>query len=209
VREEDRAGGGQESEMAILLGCLSRAQANENGWPIFKGKYVEYPRFRKEWWAYRRTYHGHIRDKLVSRALKEKSLTRNARSMANDIEDLQEIWDTLDTCCDRPEKYIAEALEPVIKFRKYRVFEHGAIREFHLLLRSAMMEAKRAGLLRRLINDQTLPVIMAQMPQNDWRGQGATVMDQGRRGGRLLGLHGPEVEGLPKRGGRRTSQLGP
>jgi hypothetical protein len=106
---------------------------------------VEYPRLRKEWWAYRRTYHGHVRDELVSWALKEKSLTRNARSMVNDIEDLQEIWNTLDTCCDRPEKDIMEALEPVIKFRKYRVFDHGAIREFYSLLRSAMMEAKRAG----------------------------------------------------------------
>ncbi len=37
-------------------------------------EYVEYPRFRKEWWAYRQTYHGHVRDELVCRSLKEKSL---------------------------------------------------------------------------------------------------------------------------------------
>jgi hypothetical protein len=42
--------------MADLIRCLSGAQTNNNGWPTFKGKYVEYPRFRKEWWAYRRTY---------------------------------------------------------------------------------------------------------------------------------------------------------
>ncbi len=60
-------------------------------------KYVEYPRFRKERWAYRRTYHGHVRDKLVGRALKEKSLMGSARAMIDYIEDLQEIWDTLDT----------------------------------------------------------------------------------------------------------------
>jgi hypothetical protein len=35
------------------------------------------------------------------------------------------------------------------------------------LPRSAMMGAKRAGLLRRLINDQTLPNIMARMPLNE------------------------------------------
>jgi hypothetical protein len=51
--------------------------------------------------------------------------------LVNDIEDLQEIWDTLDTCFDGSEKYIAEALDPIVKFRKYRVFDNGAIREFY------------------------------------------------------------------------------
>ncbi len=53
------------NEMADLIRCLSGAQANDSGWPVFKGKYVEYLQFRKEWWAYR-THHGHIRDELVS-----------------------------------------------------------------------------------------------------------------------------------------------
>jgi hypothetical protein len=87
-RVRDRIG---ESELATLIWCLSGAQANDSGWSIFKGKNVEYPRFRKEWWAYRRTYHSHLRDELVSQALKEKSLVGNARSMVNHIEDLQEI----------------------------------------------------------------------------------------------------------------------
>jgi hypothetical protein len=56
----------------------------------------------------RMTYHGHVRDKLVSRAIKEKSLARNVLSLVNDIEDLQKIWYTLNTCYDRSEKYIAE-----------------------------------------------------------------------------------------------------
>jgi hypothetical protein len=71
--------------MANLIRCLSGAQANDNGWPVFKGKYVEYPRFRKEWWVYRRAYHGHVRDELVCRAVKEKSLAGSARAMVNDI----------------------------------------------------------------------------------------------------------------------------
>jgi hypothetical protein len=70
--------------------------------------------------------------------------------MVNDIEDLQEVWDTLDTCYDRPEKHIAEALEPMYsKFRKYGAFENGTIREFYSLLRSTMLETRRAGLLHR------------------------------------------------------------
>jgi hypothetical protein len=59
--------------------------------------------------------------------------------MINDIDDLQEIWDTLDTCYDQPEKYIGEALDPIIKFRKYRAFKNGAIRGFYSLLRSNML----------------------------------------------------------------------
>ncbi len=120
---------------------------------MFKGKCVEYLRFRKEWWAYRRTYHGHIRDELVSRTLKEKSLAGSVRTMVNDIEDLQEIWDTLDTCFDRPEKYIAAELDRLVKFKKYRAFDNGAIREFYLQLRVVMLGARKAGILHCLIND--------------------------------------------------------
>jgi hypothetical protein len=141
--------------------CLSGAQANDSSWPVFKGSYVEYPDFRKEWWAYRRTYHRHVRDELASCMLKEKSLSGSVRSMVNDMEDLHEIWDTLEMCFDRPEKYNTDALDPVVKFRKYKVFDNGAIREFYLLLRSVMLGARKAGNLHRLINDQTLPGIMA------------------------------------------------
>jgi hypothetical protein len=145
------------------------AQANDSGWPTFSGKYAEYPWFRKEWWAYRHTYHGHVRDELVCRSLKERSLASSVKILVNDIEDLREAWNTLDTCFDRPEKYIAEALEPIIRFRSYKMFENGAIREFYSLLRAAMMGARKAGLLHRLINDQTLPSILAKMTPNDWR----------------------------------------
>ncbi len=130
---------------------------------------MEYPRFHKEWWAYRQTYHGHVRDELVCRSLKEKSLASYVRLLVNDIDDLREAWDTLNTCFDRPDKYISEALDPVIKFRNYKAFDSGAIREFYSLLMAAMMGARKAGLLGRLINNQTLPGILARMPPTDWR----------------------------------------
>ncbi len=132
---------------------LMGAQANDSGWPTFNGKYVEYPRFRKEWWAYRQTYHGHVRDELVCRSLKERSLASSVKVLVNDIDDLWEACNTLDTCFDCPGKYIAEALEPVVKFRSYKMFDNGAVREFYSLLRAAMMGARKAGLLHRLIND--------------------------------------------------------
>jgi hypothetical protein len=159
----------EEGELSTLMRGMMNAQANDSGWPTFSGKSVEYPRFRKEWWAYRQTYHGHVCDELVCRSLKEKSLASHVRLLVNDIDDLREAWDTLNTCFDRPDKYISEALDPVIKFRSYKAFDSGAIREFYSLLRAAMMGAKKAGLLGRLINDQTLPGILARMPPTDWR----------------------------------------
>jgi hypothetical protein len=66
----------------------------------------------------------------------------------------------LDTCFDRPEKYISEALHPVVKFKRCRASDSGAFREFYSLLRSAMLGARKAGLLHRLVNDQMLPNIL-------------------------------------------------
>jgi hypothetical protein len=55
---------GEGGELSALMRGMMNAQANDSGWPTFSGKYVEYPRFRKEWWANRQTYHGHVRDEL-------------------------------------------------------------------------------------------------------------------------------------------------
>ncbi len=94
-------------------------------------------------------------------------MASSIKVLVNDIEDLKEAWDTLDTCFDRPEKYILEALDPTVKFRSYRAYDNRVVREFYSLLRSAMMGARKAGLLHRLINDQTLSGILAKMPAGD------------------------------------------
>ncbi len=39
--------------------------------------------------------------------------------VVGDVEDLNKVWDTLDAFIDRPGKYIAEALDPIMKFRVY------------------------------------------------------------------------------------------
>jgi hypothetical protein len=59
--------------------------------PLYE--YVKYPHFQKDWWAYRQTYHGHVRDELVCRSLKEKGLASSVRILVNDIEDLKEVWE--------------------------------------------------------------------------------------------------------------------
>jgi hypothetical protein len=78
--------------------------------------------FRLECWADRRTYRGKTQDKLADRVLKEKWLGAVVETMVGDIEELMEMWKTLDICYNRPEKYIAEASDPIVKFRKYKVF---------------------------------------------------------------------------------------
>ncbi len=49
----------------------------------------------------------------------------NVMALVGDLEELDEVWDT---CYDRPEKYIAVALELIVKFISYKVFGHLAIK---------------------------------------------------------------------------------
>ncbi len=70
-----------------LLRGLEEAQATDTGWQHFKGKYIAYPHFAKEWWLYRRTYHAHVRDELVCQTLKDKCLLPGVKIVEGDIED--------------------------------------------------------------------------------------------------------------------------
>ncbi len=85
------------------------------------------------------------------------------------IDDLQEIWETLDTCYKRPEKYMEEVLRPIVDFRRYKITDNAAVKEFYLLLRAAIKGAKGIDRLGLLINDQTVPRIMSKMPYTDWK----------------------------------------
>jgi hypothetical protein len=96
-------------------------------------------------------------------------MSGDATALDGDIEDLDEVWDTLDTRYNHPEKYIPVALDPIIKFWKYKVYEHAAIRKFYFILRAAMIGVRKACLFHLLIEDQTLPSITARMPLGDWK----------------------------------------
>jgi hypothetical protein len=56
------------------------------------------------------------------------------------------------------------ALDPIVKFRRDKIYEHATIREFYSLLRAAMIGARRVWLLPKLINKQSFLGIMAWMP---------------------------------------------
>jgi hypothetical protein len=74
-----------------------------------------------------------------------------------------------------PREVHTEALEPIVKFKRYKAFEHITTREFYSLLREAMRGARGVNLLWNLINEQTLPGIMSRVP----RGTGSSVLRRG------------------------------
>jgi hypothetical protein len=65
--------------------------------------------------------------------------------MVSHLDNLREMWETLDTCYERPEKYMEEALRPIVNFRRYKITDSAAVREFYSLLRAAVKGAKDSG----------------------------------------------------------------
>jgi hypothetical protein len=110
-----------------------------------------------------------VNNDLAARALRDKFLKGDALQMVSHLDDLREIWETLDTCYERPDKYMEEALRPIVDFRRYKIADSAAVREFYSLLRAAIKGAKGIGRIGLLINDQTIPKIMGKMPYTDWR----------------------------------------
>jgi hypothetical protein len=170
--EEDGAekmAGGAPRDLLDFMRGFGHMQANDSGWPVFDGRYASYPWFKKEWRAYRETYHYAVNNDLAARALRDKCLKGDALQMVSHLDDLQEIWETLDTCYERPDKYMEEALRPIVDFRRYKIADSAAVREFYSLLRAAIKGAKGIGRIGLLINDQTIPKIMGKMPYTDWK----------------------------------------
>jgi hypothetical protein len=157
------------NDLVTVLRGWRQLKANDSGWPAFDGRYASYPRFKREWMAYRETYHFVVNDDLAAKTLREKCVKGDALRMVSHLDDLREIWDTLDTCFERPEKYMEEAIRPIVEFRKYKAADSSAVREFYSVLRVAIKGARSIGRLSLLINDQTVPRIMSKMPYAHWK----------------------------------------
>ncbi len=167
--EVDGPHGASAGDLLDIMRGFGHMQANDSGWPTFDGQYASYPRFKKEWKAYRETYHSAVNNDLAAKALRDKCIKGDALRMVSHLNDLQEIWETLYTCYERPEKYMEEVLRPIVDFRRYKIADSAAVREFYSLLRAAIKGAKGIGRLGLLINDQTVPRIMSKMPHIDWK----------------------------------------
>ncbi len=72
--EEEAEGthGIASGDLLDFMRGFGHMQANESGWPVFDGRYASYLRFRKEWRAYRETYHSAVNNDLAARALRDK-----------------------------------------------------------------------------------------------------------------------------------------
>jgi hypothetical protein len=51
-----------------------------------------------------------VENGLVAKALMEKCVNEEVKKIISNIEDLNEMWSTMDLCYVRPEKYEVEAL---------------------------------------------------------------------------------------------------
>lgn len=52
--------------------------------------------------------------------------------MVGNVEELDEVWEMLDTCYNHSEKCTAKALDPIIKFQRYNIYIYNIM----LLLRN-------------------------------------------------------------------------
>jgi hypothetical protein len=110
-----------------------------------------------------------VNNDLAAKTLREKCVTGDALKMVSHLDDLGEMWETLDTCYERQEKYVEEALQPILEFRRYKVVDSSAVREFYSILKVAIKGARSIKRLELLVNDQTVPRIMGKMPYTEWR----------------------------------------
>ncbi len=96
---------GEAMENSLESCVMGWIKANDVGWPTFNENFVNYCHLEKEMWPI-----------FVPTMT---CVNEDMRKMIENIESLAEIWETVVTCYARLEKYIAEALKPVVEFRKY------------------------------------------------------------------------------------------
>jgi hypothetical protein len=65
--------------------------------------------------------------------------------MVSHLDDLREMWETLDTCYERPDKYVEEALRPIVDFRRYKIADSAAVREILLASESCNQGGQEDG----------------------------------------------------------------
>ncbi len=79
------ARGAASRYLVEFMRSFGQMRANDSGWPMFDGWFVSYPRFKREWGAYRQTYHAAVGDDLAARTLRDKCLQGDARQMVGHL----------------------------------------------------------------------------------------------------------------------------
>jgi hypothetical protein len=78
TEEATGARGAAPKYLVEFMRSFGQMRANDSGWPTFDGRFVSYPRFKREWGAYRQTYHAAVGDDLAARTLRDKCLQGDA-----------------------------------------------------------------------------------------------------------------------------------
>jgi hypothetical protein len=94
---EENSMTGSDGLVNVLRGW-GQLKADDSGWLTFDGRYASNPRIKREWMAYREMYHSVVNYDLAAKTLREKCVKGDALRMVSHLDDLQEIWDTLDKC---------------------------------------------------------------------------------------------------------------
>jgi hypothetical protein len=87
---EETCGAGPENLVDVMRGW-GQLRVNDSGWPTFDGRYASYPRFKREWKAYRETYHSAVNNNLAAKALRDRCIKGDALRMVSHLDDLQEM----------------------------------------------------------------------------------------------------------------------
>jgi hypothetical protein len=82
---EETYGAGPESLVDVMRGW-GQLKANDSGWPTFDGQYASYPRFKREWRAYRETYHSAVNNDLAAKTLRDRCIKGDALQMVSHLD---------------------------------------------------------------------------------------------------------------------------
>jgi hypothetical protein len=82
---EETSGVGPERLMDIMRGW-GQLKANDSGWLTFDGRYASYPRFKREWRAYRETYYSAVNNDLAAKALRDRCIKGDALRMVSHLD---------------------------------------------------------------------------------------------------------------------------
>jgi hypothetical protein len=89
---------GSYSGLSSLLRGWGQMKANNSRWPTFNGIFVIYLDSGESGWPNMQTYHTMVSNGLTAKTLREKCISGDAMKMVAHLEDLTDIWESLDTC---------------------------------------------------------------------------------------------------------------
>jgi hypothetical protein len=105
----------------------------------------------------------------VPNTLSEKLLNEEVRKMISNIENLNRMWKTVDTCYQRPKKYISEVLQSVTNSEKNQDVRQHGYQRILLPAKSCHQRGQSRGSPETAHEQANSPGIIGKMPVADWK----------------------------------------